>query len=114
MVKKLFLALAFCALSAPAFSCAMLDHADPKVGSVITRAPDHVTLTFSDKIYPEKSTLSVMNANDETVSMGNAYGSQRVLSVKVKPLTPGIYKVHWNTYCDCKSYMPGNYKFTLQ
>ncbi len=110
-----FVSALFCARVACA--CPVLDHADPKVGSVVTSAPDHVTVTFSSTIYPEKSTLRVNDMKGMQVSEGEAYGetgSDTVISTKLKPsLPPGKYKVSWNVLCDCGSLTPGDYKFTI-
>jgi methionine-rich copper-binding protein CopC len=114
VIRTLLVSLLMCLLSAPTYACAMLDHAEPKVGSIITSSIDNVTLTFTGKIYPKQSTLEVTDAAGNIVSTGEAYGNDTTLSVQTKPLLPGKYKVHWNTYCDCKSYTPGHYTFTVK
>lgn len=106
------LILSFAAQAASA--CAMLDHADPRVGSVTDSSISRVSLTFTGKIFPEKSTLEVRDEAGEIMSTGKPSGSDTVLAVAVKPLHPGKYKVRWNTFCDCGSFAPGSYPFTVK
>lgn len=113
---KYFLAFILVFTVAPAAkACAILETANPKVGAEV-KAPSTVELKFSSKIYPEKSTLEVFDSAGNTVSTGKPYGKtsdNTVIATAVKPLPPGKYKVKWNTWCDCESLTPGDYKFTV-
>jgi methionine-rich copper-binding protein CopC len=120
MMHRCHILLCLCAVvfyAGVAAACPVLEHADPKVGSVVAQAPDQVTITFSSTIYPDKSTLEVADAGGATVSIGKAYGtpgSDTVITTKLRPsLPPGKYTVRWNVLCDCGSLTPGDYKFTV-
>jgi len=91
-------AAATLALPAAAFAHAHLNHADPAVGSTVPTAPKEVTLWFTQKLEPKFSTVEVHNAKDAPVQSGAATvdaADSTKMTVKLKPLPPGTYKVIW-------------------
>ena len=86
------------AIPSAAFAHAMLDHAMPPAGSSQTAAPREVVLTFTEELEPAFSTIEVRSENGAVVSGGKARvdAKQRTqLSVSLKALPPGTYKVIW-------------------
>jgi methionine-rich copper-binding protein CopC len=80
--------------SAAAHAHAVLDHANPRVGSTVRTAPHEVTLSFSQKLEPSFSSAQVTDGAGARVDQGSrAEGMQ--IHVSVKPLPPGTYRVRW-------------------
>ena len=86
-------------LLAPAvLAHARLEHAEPKVGSIVETAPTEVVLTFSEKVEPEFSTVQVLDAAANDVEVGKATvddDSPNVLRVPIGKLDAGTYTVKW-------------------
>jgi copper resistance protein C len=74
---------------------AFLDHAEPRVGNTVASAPHEVTLTFTQKLEPAFSTISVTNAAGQRVDSGKARVSGSQMSISLKPGGTGTYHVNW-------------------
>jgi len=74
---------------------AMLDHAEPRVGNKVTTAPREVTLWFTQKLEPAFSSITVTNAAGERVDSGKTRVSGSQMSVSVRSLGAGTYRVKW-------------------
>jgi copper resistance protein C len=85
------------AWAAAAHAHAFLDHARPPVGGTVGAPPAAVQLWFTERLEPAFSTLQVLAPSGERVDQGGAQvgpdGTR--LSVALKPLPPGRYKVVW-------------------
>ena len=81
--------------TAAASAHAFLDHANPLVGSTVAAAPREVTLTFTQKLEPAFSGISVTNAAGQRVDMGGTRVSGTVMRVTLRPGGPGTYRVNW-------------------
>jgi copper resistance protein C len=92
IVPLLFIALAPVAAQAHAF----LDHASPLVGSTVPAAPHEVVLTFTQSLEPAFSTAQVTDASGARVDQGKAAVSGNSMTIGLKALGPGSYKVHWH------------------
>jgi methionine-rich copper-binding protein CopC len=92
IVALLFIALAPVAARAHAF----LDHASPLVGSTVPAAPHEVVLTFTQNLEAAFSTAQVTDASGARVDQGKAQVSGNTMTVGLKSLGPGSYKVHWH------------------
>lgn len=100
-MNKMIPVLALCATLATgaADAHAMLDRAEPRVGSTVNAAPREVTLWFTEQLEPAFSGVEVRNASGARVDSGKAQvdGTNRsVLRVRVNALPPGTYKVNWH------------------
>lgn len=83
-------------LAAPAVRAhASLDHAIPLVGSTVNAPPHEVSLTFTQKLEPAFSSVTVTDARGAQVSVGKARISGNAMRVGLKALGPGTYKVRW-------------------
>lgn len=114
---KYLIATLIILFTTPALACPLLESATPKVGSEVSGDIGSVSLEFSSKIYPEKSTVSVTDGKGNAVNTGAPYGqagNDRFIATHVKPLSPGKYKVKWNVFCDCGNLNPGDFKFTVK
>jgi hypothetical protein len=92
IVLLLLVALAPVAAQAHAF----LDHASPLVGSTVPAAPHEVVLTFTQNLEPAFSTAQVTDSSGARVDQGKAQVSGNTMTVGLKALGPGSYKVHWH------------------
>jgi methionine-rich copper-binding protein CopC len=92
LVPLLCIALAPVAARAHAF----LDHANPLVGSTVPAAPHEVVLTFTQNLEPAFSTAQVTDSSGARVDQGKAQVSGNTMTVGLKTLGPGSYKVHWH------------------
>src|ERR1700733_1689376 len=91
-VPLLLIALAPVAARAHAF----LDHASPLVGSTVPAAPHEVVMTFTQNLEPAFSTAQVTDSSGARVDQGKAQVSGNTMTVGLKALGPGSYKVHWH------------------
>jgi methionine-rich copper-binding protein CopC len=92
IVPLLLIALAPVAARAHAF----LDHASPLVGSTVPAAPHEVVLTFTQNLEPAFSTAQVTDPSGARVDQGKAQVSGNTMTIGLKSLGPGSYKVHWH------------------
>jgi copper resistance protein C len=92
MVTLLLIALAPVAARAHAF----LDHASPLVGSTVPAAPHEVVLTFTQNVEAAFSTAQVTDSSSARVDQGKAAVSGNTMTIGLKALGPGTYKVHWH------------------
>jgi len=95
---RIVLAIAAAALSAAAHAHAFLDHADPKVGSVVAAAPSELRLWFSQDLEPAFSTAEVLDATGQRVETGKVAVDAKertLLRVPLGQLAPGTYTVNW-------------------
>ena len=92
LVSLFLIALAPVAARAHAF----LDHASPLVGSTVPAAPHDVVLTFTQNLEPAFSTAQVTDSSGARVDQGKAQVSGNAMTVGLKSIGPGSYKVHWH------------------
>jgi len=81
-----------------ALAHAHLDHATPAVGSTVPQAPKEVSLWFTEALEAKFSTIEVHDAQGRSVQAGPATlarDNTAQLSVPLKALSPGTYKVIW-------------------
>ena len=108
-VSLLFIALAPVAAQAHAF----LDHASPLVGSTVPAAPHDVVLTFTQNLEPAFSTAQVTDSSGARVDQGKAAVSGNTMTVGLKALGPGSYKVHWHALSVDTHTTEGAFTFTV-
>src|ERR1700746_1251481 len=78
---------------------AMLDHANPLVGSTVASAPREIALTFTQNLEAAFSSVQVTDANGARVDQGKAQISGSTMRVGLKSLAAGPYPGRW----DCVS-----------
>ena len=84
------------AASTAARAHAFLDHASPLVGSTVPTAPHEVALTFTQNLEPAFSTVEVTDGSGARVDQGKAQVSANTMSIGLKALGPGTYRVRWH------------------
>ena len=102
-------------VSAPvAYAHASLSHASPSSGSILSAAPQEVTLTFTDTLEAAFSKVTVTDANGTEVSQGKGQVSGNVMRVALKPLSAGIYKVNRRAVSTDTHKTEGNFAFSVK
>ena len=108
-VSLLFIALAPVAAQAHAF----LDHASPLVGSTVPAAPHEVVMTFTQNLEPAFSTAQVTDSGGARVDQGKAQVSGSTMTIGLKSIGPGSYKVHWHALSVDTHSTEGTFAFTV-
>jgi methionine-rich copper-binding protein CopC len=75
---------------------AVLQSANPLVGSTVASAPREVSLTFSQNLEPAFSSVEVTDANGARVDRGKPQINGNTMRAGLKSLPPGTYRVHWH------------------
>jgi copper resistance protein C len=96
-----------------ALAHALLDHADPLVGSTVASAPREVALTFTQKLESAFSSVQVTDANGARVDTGKPQVSGNVMRVGLKSLPQGTYRVHWRVLSVDTHTTEGNFTFRV-
>lgn len=104
---------ALVALATPAFPHALLQHADPGAGAALKQAPAQLSLSFSERLEPSFSTVSVTDAAGHDMAANPAKISGAGMTVALKPLSPGSYRVSWHAVSVDTHRTEGNYSFTV-
>lgn len=115
-MKRAFVALAFAVLPPAAFAHAFLERAEPRVGSTVAHAPDHVALRFSEALEPAFSTLEVLDAGGRRVDRNDRKldpADATVMRVSVPPLGPGKYRVKWRAVSADTHVTQGDFTFEV-
>jgi methionine-rich copper-binding protein CopC len=74
---------------------AALDHAEPASGATVAAAPQEVTLSFTEKLEPAFSTVTVTDASGQRVDTGDTRVEGSQMSVALRPGGSGTYHVTW-------------------
>jgi methionine-rich copper-binding protein CopC len=109
VVSLLLIPLAPIAARAHAF----LDHASPLVGSTVPAAPHEVVLTFTQNLEAAFSTAQVTDSSGARVDQGKAQVSGNTMTVGLKSIGPGSYKVHWHALSVDTHSTEGAFTFTV-
>jgi methionine-rich copper-binding protein CopC len=110
------IAVAACLIGQAAFGHAFLDHATPAVGSEVSGSPPTVALTYSEPVEPSFSSIQVTDASGVRVDTGPPVAADRgrQLSVGLKPLRPGTYKVEWRITSVDTHKTAGHFMFSVR
>jgi copper resistance protein C len=98
----------------PAWAHAFLQHADPGAGAELNAAPKQLALTFSEKLEPNFSGVSVTDAQGHDVEENPAIVSGADMTVALKPLAEGSYHVAWRAVSVDSHRTEGSYNFTVK
>jgi methionine-rich copper-binding protein CopC len=95
---------------------AFLDHASPRVGSVVHTVPSEVKLWFSEKLEPAFSTLRVVDGNGKQVDRKDKQMDPKdpsAMRVSLPPLPPGTYRVYWRVLSADTHVTEGDFSFVV-
>jgi methionine-rich copper-binding protein CopC len=85
--------------ASPASAHAFLQRASPPVGSELPVSPAAVTITYTEGVEPDFSTIEVDDSHGTRVDKADPHlldGDQTKLSVSLPKLPPGTYTVSWH------------------
>jgi hypothetical protein len=100
-----------------AFAHAFLDHADPRVGSTVTKPPASMRIWFSDELDPATSTIQVFNADGKEVDAKDSHvdvQDKALMIVSLLPLSDGTYQVVWHVTAADTHKTAGDFRFTVK
>jgi methionine-rich copper-binding protein CopC len=116
-MRKLLLLAAAASLIGPAARAhALLDRASPTVGSEVSGSPPSLALTYTEPVEPSFSSVHVTDAAGGRVDQGSPVAGDggRVLTVGLKPLRPGVYRVEWHVTSVDTHKTEGHFTFTVK
>jgi methionine-rich copper-binding protein CopC len=102
--------------AAQAEAHAFLDHTLPAVGASVAAAPTEVQLWFTEPLEPAFSSVEVVGPAGERVDQGAPRvegGNATRLSVGLKQLAPGRYRVIWRVLSIDSHVTNGDFSFTV-
>lgn len=105
-------------LAAPvaAFAHAHLQEAQPAAGSVLAAAPTAVSIHFTETLEPKFSSIVVLDASGRHVEAAASVvvaDDPDHMTVALKPLAAGAYKVVWHATATDTHKTEGVYSFTV-
>ena len=95
---------------------AFLDHAEPKVGSVVSAAPAELRIWFTQELEPAFSRAEVVDANGRRVDRGQSGIDRKertLLHVPLDKLGPGTYTVNWRAVSVDTHVAQGHFTFRV-
>jgi copper resistance protein C len=110
-------ALAMLSAASPAFAHAMLERANPPVGSDVTAAPHEIALTFTEGVEPLFSTIELRDASGSVVPTAKPqtdHGNNHKLVVELPSLGSGSYTVTWHATSVDTHKTEGSFRFTVK
>jgi methionine-rich copper-binding protein CopC len=115
-MRRMLVIMAACLFWHAAWAHAFLERASPAVGSEVSGSPPALTLTYSEPVEPLFSTIEVKNAGAAVVSDAKPTPSDdgRVLVVRLKKLSPGVYSVAWHVTSVDTHKTEGHFTFMVQ
>jgi len=115
-VGSLARVLLFLCVASSAHPHALLDHANPRVGSTVASAPMELLLWFTQKLEPAFSNVEVRDSNGARVDEGHAQvdpSDGSLLRVALKPLPTGSYEVRWRVLSVDTHTTEGRFRFIV-
>jgi methionine-rich copper-binding protein CopC len=109
--------LAICLTPAVAWAHAYLVKAVPAQRAVVFAPPERLQLWFNERLEAAFSTLTVTDAAGKAVDQGDmkvAPDDSKLLSVGLKPLTPGIYTVKFRVLSVDGHVVTNQFSFTVR
>ncbi|MGA2230172.1 MAG: copper resistance CopC family protein [Tepidisphaeraceae bacterium] len=100
-----------------ALAHAFLDHADPKVGAVLSQPPTQIKIWFTQELEPAFSSVQVLDGNGTEVDKKDCHQDEKdktLLIVSVPALAAGTYKVAWKVVSVDTHHTQGDFKFTVK
>jgi methionine-rich copper-binding protein CopC len=116
MRALLCLAIAILLPSTPVSAHAMLEKAEPSVGSEVSTPPTQLVLTFTEGVEPLFTTVQVRDPAGADLAIGKPRiepGNDRKLVVQLPVLGRGKYTVTWRATSVDTHKTQGSFQFTV-
>jgi methionine-rich copper-binding protein CopC len=111
--RALSLGLAITAMAVPALAHAFLERASPAAGENVHSSPTRIELQFSEALEGAFSSITVTDSAGHDVSAGPSAASGSELSLPLKKLKPGRYRVSWHAVSVDTHRTEGKYDFLV-
>jgi methionine-rich copper-binding protein CopC len=92
---------------------ALLDRAEPLVGSTVNAAPREVSLSFTQNLEAAFSTIEVTDTSGQRVDEGKPSIEGNVMRVQLRAIPPGTYRVEWHVLSVDTHTTEGRFSFTV-
>jgi methionine-rich copper-binding protein CopC len=112
-MNRLLLAIVALSLPATAAAHAMLEHAEPSAGAQLSASPRQLRLDFSEPLEPAFSGVSITDSAGHSVANGAPAISGTNMTVSLKSVAPGEYRVQWHAVSVDTHRTEGSYSFTM-
>jgi len=112
-MRAWILAFAVMAVPLPAMAHAFLERASPAAGENVHLSPARIELHFSEMLEGAFSSITVTDAAGRDVSAGPSAASGSELSLPLKNLGPGRYRVSWHAVSVDTHRSEGKYNFLV-
>jgi hypothetical protein len=96
---------------------AFLDHAEPKVGSVVSNSPVEIKIWFTQNLEPAFSALEVRDAQGRQVDKKDAHldaKDKSLFLVSLPQLSAGTYTVIWHVVSVDTHKTQGRFEFIIK
>lgn len=117
LTQRLFLTLGLLtAFASLAGAHAFLDYSDPKVGSTVKGSPAVVKIWFTRKLKGASNKIEVFDAKGSEVDRKDVKvdpADKNLMTVSVRTLPTGTYKVVWNAVCTDTHHTTGTFTFEV-
>lgn len=110
-------ALALCGHVGAAQAHAHLRTATPAAESTVQASPPEVAIAFTEGVEPRFSTIEVQDAAGRRVDRNDVHtaaADNKVLSVGLPQLAPGLYTVVWHATAVDTHKTEGKFQFTVR
>jgi hypothetical protein len=117
LLRKTSIPTALLISTALAHAHAFLDHADPRVGSMLTEPPPQVKIWFTEELEAAFSKIQVFDATGNEVDQKDVKvdpGNKTIMTVSLPKLPPGTYKVKWSAVAVDTHHTTGDFTFTVK
>jgi methionine-rich copper-binding protein CopC len=91
----------------------MFSSASPPVGGSVGAAPHQVALSFTQGLEPSFSSVQVTDSKGSRVDTGKAQVSGSTMSVGLKALSAGTYRVNWHVLSVDTHKTQGSFSFRV-
>jgi methionine-rich copper-binding protein CopC len=105
--------LAFAATVLPALAHAFLERATPAAGESLRSGPAKIELHFSEALEGSFSAITVTDASGRDMAAGPSTANGSELSLPLKSLKPGRYRVSWQAVSIDTHRSEGRYNFVV-
>jgi methionine-rich copper-binding protein CopC len=115
-VVRLLAAACIACVALQVHAHAMLDHAEPRVGSTVEAAPQELRLWFTERLEQAFSTVEVLDAAGKRVDTGGMRIDDKdrmQLRLPLAALPPGAYTVKWRVVSLDSHATEGRFEFRV-
>jgi hypothetical protein len=111
--RSIALGLAIAAAAFPALAHAFLERATPAAGESLRAGPAKIELHFSEALEASFSAITVTDASGRDMAAGPSAATGSELSLPLKTLKPGRYRVSWHAVSIDTHRSEGRYNFVV-